>query len=593
MARKPSILTQLIIGFSVILLLILSITSFFSYHYSSRVVVEKTSRFMLESVKQIRGKTDVMLLEYDRLSQRVAFSPQIQQHFAAVAKGKATALGKTDIIRFVSQQARLTGTDLTLHLMDSKGNFYSRNDALTLYWSSEEELHQVEWYSDIQARAGRMLWVSGPAWSSGTVNAVIGARQLNEWSSLEPLGDIFAMFSIDTLRRTIEEDDQGLTRKIHFIDSRGIIVYSADAEEIGKPVDPKLFERMKSKDDDLFNWEQGGEPTYVAYSTSSYSGWTVAAYIDAADAVKDLKQMQKGNFLIGIFAICAALLLVTFFAWTVTRPIRYLAHRLSRVERGILSPSKSRLINHEVATLFESFNGMVKHLNETIQDLSGRQATEKQAQIIALKAQFRPHFLYNSLNTIYWQLINDENEKAAGMVLTLSDLMRYSIQPGSEFVTVREDLDQLHRYLLLQRARFGEKLQVAVEADETLYPHKMMKMLLQPLVENSISHGLETVKGRDWHVRIEIRSTAEGLLLAVEDNGIGMSEDEMAKALDPKEDMRDSNRHHSGLGLANLQQRIRLVYGKDYGIKLMAGPEGGLRVEIVLPLDGEGEMQHA
>lgn len=590
MTRKPSILTQLIIGFTIILLLILSITSFFSYHYSSRVVVEKTSKFMLESVKQIRGKTDVMLLEYDRLSQRVAFSPQVQQHFSAVKRGKAVTLGKADINRFASEQARLTGSELTIHLVDSKGQFYSHNDALTLNWSTEEELHRIDWYSEIHARDGRILWVSGPAWSNGTVHAVIGARQLNEWSTLEPLGDLFVMFSIDTLRRVIEEDDQSLTRNIQFIDSRGIIVYSMDANKIGTPADTSLVERMKNKEEGLFNWSEEGQPSYVAYSTSSYSGWTVVAYIDAASAVKDLKQMQKGNLWIGIFAICAALLLVTFFAWTVTRPIRYLAHRLSRVERGILTPSKSRLINHEVATLFESFNRMVTHLNETIQDLSSRQATEKQAQIIALKAQFRPHFLYNSLNTIYWQLINDDNEKAAEMVHTLSDLMRYSIQPGSEFVTVREDLAQLDRYLLLQRARFGEKLQVTIETDEALYPCKMMKMLLQPLVENAISHGLETVKGRKWHIRIEIRHTEEGLLLTVEDNGIGMSMDEMARALDPKDDMAATTMLHSGLGLANLHQRIRLVYGKDYGIKLMKGSEGGLRVEIVLPLDSEGGM---
>ncbi|GMK41874.1 sensor histidine kinase YesM [Paenibacillus sp. CCS19] len=590
MTRKPSILTQLIIGFSVILLLILSITSFFSYHYSSRVVVEKTSRFMLESVKQIRGKTDVMLLEYDRLSQRVAFSPQVQQHFSAIKRGKAVTLGKADINRFASEQARLTGSELTIHLIDSKGQFYSHNDALTLNWSTEEELHRIDWFSEIQARDGRMLWVSGPAWSNGTVHAVIGARQLNEWSTLEPLGDLFVMFSIDTLRRVIEEDDQSLTRNIQFIDSRGIIVYSMDVNKIGTPADASLVERMKNKEEGLFNWSEEGQPSYVAYSTSSYSGWTVVAYIDAASAVKDLKQMQKGNLWIGIFAICAALLLVTFFAWTVTRPIRYLAHRLSRVERGILTPSKSTLINHEVATLFESFNRMVTHLNETIQDLSSRQATEKQAQIIALKAQFRPHFLYNSLNTIYWQLINDDNEKAAEMVHTLSDLMRYSIQPGSEFVTVREDLDQLDRYLLLQRARFGEKLQVTIEADEALYPCKMMKMLLQPLVENAISHGLETVKGRKWHIHIEIRHTEEGLLLAVEDNGIGMSVDEMARALDPKDDMAATSMSHSGLGLANLHQRIRLVYGKDYGIQLMKGSNGGLRVEIVLPMDSEGGM---
>jgi two-component system sensor histidine kinase YesM len=586
LARKTSILSQLIIGFSIILVLILTVTSYFSLRYSSRVVVDKTSQYLMESVVQMRGKTDVMLLEYDRLSQRIAFSPEVQQHFLAVKQGRVPATSKAEIIRYGSEQGRYPGSDLTLHMLDSDGVIYSRNDALAFYWQTQDQLEQTAWYPSVREMKGKMLWLSGTAWSNGATQAIIGARQLNDWTSLERLGDLFVLFSVDTLQRVIEENGQDSSRTIHVVDSRGVIVYAANPEEIGQTLNPLLFEEMEGEESGLINWNVNDRAHYVAYSKSSYSGWTIAAYIQAADAVEDLQQIQNSTLLIGLFAICAALLLTTFFAWSVARPIRYLAHRLSRVERGILNPYKGKMINREVSTLFDSFNDMVGHLDETIQDLSSKQATEKQAQINALKAQFRPHFLYNSLNTIYWQLVNEGNDKAAEMVLTLSDLMRYSIQPGSELVTIQEDLNQLHRYILLQTARYGAKLQVQFDVDESLLAHKIMKMLLQPLVENAITHGLEQVKGRPWIIRIAIKRDGEQIWLLVEDNGKGMTREEMERALHPQELLHDSNVLHSGLGLSNLHMRIRLVYGKNFGLILQDGQDGGLRVEIRLPDDG-------
>ncbi|GGG07960.1 sensor histidine kinase [Paenibacillus abyssi] len=586
MLRKTSILFQLILGFSVILIVILTITSFFSYRYSSKVVVEKTSSYLLDSVVQMRGKTDVMLQEYDRLAQKVAFSPEIQQHFNAVSRGGETTSTIADINKFIADQSRYSGSDLTIHMLDASGDLYSRNDALAFFWRSEDELRRVEWFPSVAEMHGRMLWLSAPAWRSGTIQAIIGARQLNDWSSLERIGDMFLLISVDTIRRVIDENARGLSRKTHVIDSRGKIVYSTETEEIGENVNSELFARMKTRDTDLINWDMNDAAAYVPYSTSAYSGWTVASYIDAKDMVNDLENIQKSILVIGLFGIGAAILLTIFFSWSVSKPIRYLAHRLSRVERGMLNPSRGRLINQEVSILFDSYNSMVSSLNDTIRDLSGKQATEKQAQIIALKAQFRPHFLYNSLNTIYWQLINDGQDKTAQMVLTLSDLMRYSIQPGSELVTIREDLEQLNRYLLLQQARYGDKLQVTIDADESLLRHRVMKMLLQPLVENSITHGLETVKGRPWRINIEIRQTDDHILLSVEDNGKGMPQAEMRTVLEEHSGSAEPDSMHTGLGLANLQRRISLIYGKDYGITLREGMEGGLRVEIDLPADG-------
>jgi two-component system, sensor histidine kinase YesM len=582
--KKPTILLQLILGFSLILILVISITSYFSYQYSSQVVLEKTTHYLLESVVQMRGKTDVMLREYDKLSQMVAFSPTIQQYLRDIQLHKQNDVSATEIDRFVADQSRYMRTDFLI--IDLYGNTYSGNNSLAFYWKTQDEIKQLSWYPLLENNRGRVLWLSGFAWRNGKIPAVIGARQLNNWSSLKKLGDLYMVFPVELLDRLLEEKNLDPSRKIHVIDQLGRIVYSSRQGEVGQSVDENLMKQFGKGKTNIINLNLSDTPTYISYSVSDYSGWTVAAYIGADGAVKDLKKIQETIVIIGIFGLVAALLLTTFFSWSIARPIRYLAIRLGRVERGILTQYKGRMVNREVAILYESFNSMVQNLDKTIKDLSDKQISEEQAQLVALKAQFNPHFLYNSLNTIYWSLLNEGQEKVAKMVLTLSDLLRYSIQPGSEIVTVQEDLDQLKRFVVLQKARYGEKLQMEVHLEPDLMYCRMMKLLLQPLVENAITHGLESVKGRPWMILIDIRRKKEKIHFIVEDNGKGISDEEMERVLNFRRDPDEQNMMHSGLGLANLHYRIGLIYGREYGIQLSKGMMGGLRVEIVVPAIG-------
>jgi two-component system sensor histidine kinase YesM len=583
--KKPTILLQLILGFSLILILVISITSYFSYRYSSQIVLKKTTHYLLESVVQMRGKTDVMLREYDKLSQMIAFSPTIQQYLRNIQLHGKNNAGAAEINRFMADQCRYMGTDFLI--IDLHGDAYSCHKLLAFYWKTQDEIKRLSWYPLLlENNRGRVLWLSGFAWRNGKIPAVIGARQLNHWSSLKKLGDMYMVFPVELLDRLIEEKNLDPSRKIHVIDQLGRVVYSSRQDEVGQIVDENLLKEFSKGKTNIINWDLRDTPTYISYSVSDYSGWTVAAYIEADGAVKDLKKIQKSIVIIGIFGLAASLLLTTFFSWSLARPIRYLAMRLGRVECGILTPYRGRMVNCEVATLYESFNSMVQNLDKTIKDLSDKQISEEQAQLVALKAQFNPHFLYNSLNTIYWSLLNEGQEKVAKMVLTLSDLLRYSIQPGSEMVTVQEDLDQLKRFVVLQKARYGEKLQMEIHLEPGLTHCRMMKLLLQPIVENAITHGLESVKDRPWMILVDIRRKEENIYFIVEDNGKGLLEEEMERVLNFRRDTDEQNMMHSGLGLANLHYRIGLIYGKEYGIQLSKGMLGGLRVEIVVPATG-------
>lgn len=592
MNKKMPILVQLIVGFSLILIIVMTLTTYFSYRLSSQVVLDKTSQYLQESVIQMSGKIDVALQEYDKLTQMVAYNPNIQDYFKKVNNGEKTQMSKYEIERFIGEQNRFLGSDSLslIHLTDNVGGSYSINTALSVLWASEQEMEALPWYAKLEEYKGRMIWMYGEAWSTGKISAVIGARQLNNWESLEKLGNLFVVFPVEQLDRMIGSINLGESGKIQIVDEFGRVVYSTDSQEIGSAAHADLLAAISDPHRKMQWWDKGEKPSYLVHSESKYSGWQVVAYIDADEAVNSLDKMSHSIMIIGLFGILAALLFTTFFSWTLSRPIRLLAKRLQRLEKGFVNPSTGKLSNREVTILYDSFNDMLAHLNTTVKDLSDKKISEKQAQLIALKAQFRPHFLYNSLNTIYWSLINDGLEKEARMVLSLSNLLRYSIQPGSELVTVEEDLGQLERYIEISKMRYGDKLNTEINiGDSQILKLRMMKLLLQPLVENAITHGLEPIKGA-WHIHIRIVMEDELLHFVVEDNGVGMSDEEMEKAVQFHGELDHHRLMHSGLGLSNLNYRIGIIYGKEYGLQLSKSELGGLRVDVKIPLTDADQM---
>lgn len=588
MRKRPTIFLQLILGFSCIFLFSFSIMGYFSYRHSSQIVLDKTTQLLLESVIQMRGKTDVMLGEFDRNSQMIAFSPMVQNYYSNIVRQRGNNHSKAEIERFMKSLSRYSGSDFGITILDTEGRFYQSNESLFLFWRTLEDLKQNKWYPLMESGQGQLFWLSGPAWRNGPIPAVIGVRLLNDLSTMDKIGNLFIVFPVEALERTIEGTSINPSHKIQLIDRLGTILYSTDKNEIGTELNRKLQETMGQQKTDIIAWKEHDTQTYISYSSSEYSGWTVASYIKASEAVKDVLQIQRTFFITGLSGLFAALLFTVFFSWTVSRPIRYLGRRLTRLEKGHLPLVKSPFVNREVELLYDSFTDMMERLEQTVQDLSEKQISEKQAQIIALKAQFQPHFLYNSLNAIYWLLVDEGQEKVARIVLSLSDLLRYSIQPGSEMVTIKEDLEQLERYRLLVQARYGDKLQLEINIKDELLNYRIMKLLLQPLVENAMTHGLESIKGRPWKICIDISKQEHTLRFIVEDNGKGMTDEEMASALHFSKDTDHLQLLGTGLGLANLHYRVGLIYGKEYGLQLYKSEMGGLRAEVVFPLIGGG-----
>lgn len=262
---------------------------------------------------------------------------------------------------------------------------------------------------------------------------------------------------------------------------------------------------------------------------------------------------------------------------TVLNPIKRMYREMDRVRKGDLEIQVPYESEDEIGQLSRQFARMAQELKALIETKYKQQILLKEAELQNLESQINPHFLYNTLDTIRWIAVKNKDTAVCEQIEALSDLFRHVLNKGEEMTTLGEELLHLENYLLLQKARYGDKINVETRIDETLLGTPMPKLLIQPLVENAIYHGIEHKVGAGV-IRLNVCREDNSLLVTVEDDGVGARGEEISRKIYDKQD--------SGLfALHNIHERIQLRYGEAYGERFYSRPGRGTRVELRLPLE--------
>ena len=274
-------------------------------------------------------------------------------------------------------------------------------------------------------------------------------------------------------------------------------------------------------------------------------------------------------------------------AWAISRsiyiPIRKLHDMTKTITRNDLQALITQDNVDEIAELGISFNIMVGRIRELLDAKVREQESLKKAELRALQAQINPHFLYNTLDTIIWMAESKKTDQVIEIVRALSSFFRLSLSKGRDWITIGEEIERTRSYLTIQKMRYRDILDYRIEMDEGVAGNSVLKLILQPLVENALYHGIKNKRqGGTIVVRAEQRN-ADEILLQVEDNGIGFDPDKLAQLQAELED--DSGEIHleSGFGVGNVNKRIQLYYGKPYGLSIQSTHGTGTCVSIVIP----------
>lgn len=284
-----------------------------------------------------------------------------------------------------------------------------------------------------------------------------------------------------------------------------------------------------------------------------------------------------------IIATIAALLLVK----SITKPINELCGIASQIAHGDFSARAKVQTKDEIGVLAAGVNDMSEHLEIMVNQIQEDERKMRYAELRLLQEQINPHFLYNTLDTIVWLIEGEDTTKAVHVVMSLSEFFRRVLSKGKEFVTIEDEMQYIRSYLEIQQARYADILDYEIDIDPSLYPYKILKMTLQPMVENSLYHGIKYKRAKGL-IRVSGEKQGDKILLYIEDNGVGMTPQE-TEALTEKINM-PCNETGAGFGLANVNERIRMNFGQEYGLFVQSQKGKGTKITIAIPAT---ELEHA
>lgn len=292
------------------------------------------------------------------------------------------------------------------------------------------------------------------------------------------------------------------------------------------------------------------------------------------------------SILMGAVIVVAVILITSAILNSITKPIQELCRITSQIAEGNFSDRAKMQTEDELEVLSDSVNDMSENLEVMVHQIKEDERKMRHAELRLLQEQINPHFLYNTLDTIVWLIEGDDPDKAVDVVVALSEFFRLVLSKGKEYISIREEEQHIRGYLEIQQVRYRDILDYEIAIDPELYQYKILKLTLQPLVENSLYHGIKykRAKGKIWITGEMERSEdpeEDRILLCVRDNGVGMDEAELRRL--QTEIGRPCKETEKGFGLANVNERIRMNFGMEYGMAIESEKGKGTKVCIVIP----------
>ncbi|WP_139903203.1 sensor histidine kinase [Clostridium thermarum] len=320
------------------------------------------------------------------------------------------------------------------------------------------------------------------------------------------------------------------------------------------------------------------------YYTTEQSSWRIIYTVPMKELLSDLNSVLIATIMVVIGCLIVALIFTMFISTYLTSPINRLIDSMERVKKGNFKEKVNFKYNDEIGVLGEQYNDMIDNINNLIDKVYLLQIQEKEAELKALQAQINPHFLYNTLDSIFWKAQKSNNKEISEMIYALSKLFRLTLNRGYEFTYIKNEKDFIENYLLLQKMRYGDKLSYSIRFDEEILSYRIPKLILQPFVENAIAYGTE-FSNTESMIIVTGDQHDKGIRFTIKDNGRGMSSELIAKIL--SDDRSNIANESTGYAMKNIRKRLSLYYDDNFNFNIYSTEMNGTTIEIIIPINSK------
>jgi two-component system sensor histidine kinase YesM len=573
---------KLILLLFLIVLIPISALSFLLTTWINDIMRSKFSDTALQSIRQCTRNIDFTLNDLRNHSNIILTN----RHFINLLKDKKSA-GPNEIENMV-RGFFTSGQNISGIYIYSGADSYSIGSVkeITVYAAAS-------WYSMLMSSDGEVRWISTRRETAkilcGSVDKYVFSlgRRLVDIITLEKLG----VLMIDVDESVLEESYRGQIIaddvEAFICDGEGKIVSHTDKERIGKSAMEVPYVKMvleSETSDGRFIYKDDYMNVMTLYSTSELTGWKLITVIPSGYLYREVNAVRS-IFLMACVAITFLLfVIILFLSNKLTKPMRQLMETMNQAENGNLNVKIDIKRMDEIGQLGICFNSMISKIKALMEKNIREEKLKKEIELEALHAQINPHFLYNTLNSIKWMAKMQGANNISNTITALVKLLRISINLSSEMIYLKDEIEHVRNYVFIQKIRFNEQIEVSYDIDRSCLECRVPKLILQPIVENSIVHGLMEEDGELLNIEIRARRDGKNLLLEVNDDGVGIEEAALHRIFEAGK----ANKF-STVGLNNVNDRIRLYFGEGYGIKITSEVKKGTHVLITLPfIENEG-----
>ncbi|MDO4276324.1 MAG: sensor histidine kinase [Eubacteriales bacterium] len=473
---------------------------------------------------------------------------------------------------------------LNIVVVSEKGQYLS-NDS---YRIKKTPLSRETWYQEAIEADGKLALSSTSfgrnlkSWKNySTDSYVSAAKMIRDVNTQEPAGVILVDLDIRSIQNLVEDITMGQTGFGYIQDSDGKVIYTPKNEIVYR-MNPEWF---TDQDSGQVRCKIGGEKYNVIYTRSSYTDLIAVGVFDWGKTIEGVAQVRRASILIAVVISVFAFLCSVAFSASFTKPVSKLSRLMKRAETGDLTVRFDNHYKGEVGQLGDSFNAMVDKIQGLLKLVYKEQKDKREAELKILHEQIKPHFLYNTLDTIQWMAKGYHAMDIVDIVLALSNFFRISLSQGKEYITLEKELAMVKSYLDIQKYRYEDLFEYETEYDPSLMKCEVLKLSLQPLVENALYHGIKESDSERGTIVVKVYQESDTVIvLRVEDDGAGMSRewcDQLNLWLGQKERDEDVK----AFAVLNVNDRIKIAYGDEYGLHYELRPGGGtiavLRIKYV------------
>jgi two-component system sensor histidine kinase YesM len=567
--KKRSIILQLFITLFIILICLITFLGFSTYKYAESVIQQEVIQLNSNMLQQIAIRIDQELKDIEDLASRIAYDTSILQ---ALEKGSEEGVNKEQIQEIEGIMAgyiwsyRSTAMLIDAHLIDNLGNTYSTSYSM----SSNPEVDLAIYSKVLENRTDSVLFpVKLSHNTSQTTNYFFQvARNVKAYVSKKNYGLLLLnvnekLLSDNYIRLTNGEKD------FYIVDKNGVIFSHKDKDQIGE----KLYSFVEATDkNNLNNHYMSVDKLYIFHQINGY-GWYLVESVSLESAMMPLRKIELFLIAFGILCILLTGMALSAVAKKIAEPLTLLTDKMTEFNKGDLSIQIPDSRYKEFSKISITFNELIHQVNYLLEENIYNERQKRLLEFDFLQAQINPHFIYNTLSSIRFYVEMGKNKEAENMLYHFSKLLRRVLSRSDEFVLLSDEIKHLEDYIALQKMRYADTFTVEFLLAENTLKAQIPSFILQPIVENAIFHGLQA--NRLIRIKVEARVEDKDLYITISDNGVGISQEKVAEIFNKVGQM-------SGVGIVNVHERIKILYGSSYGLEIEKNKPVGSKIILKL-----------